>query len=297
MASSTLPELSVVVVVLGGGRHLVRCLEALGRQTAAPAMEVIVPHDGRLQEVSSLRQSFPDVKFPYVPGRHTYAELRAAGLRASRGRVVAITEDQCVPPERWCANVLEAHASGHGAIGGPVEKYQPDTALNWAIYLREFGTYMPPLEEGPRECLTDCNVSYKRATLEAIADVWSDAFHEPQVHAALRGRGETLWLSPKLLTVQQRSLQLGPAVVERYEFGRLYGALRAAVVSAGKRIALIVGAPLLPALFLMRVWVGVLGKRRHIGACLAASPYLVLLAAAWSWGEFVGYLTGRPAAP
>lgn len=296
MASAILPDLSVVVVVLGGGTDLVRCLEALRRQQPALRTEVIVPHDDGLRDRDLLRARFPEVNFLAVPGEHSYAELRAAGVRASRGRVVAITEDQCIPPEGWCANILEAHIRPHAAIGGPVDKHGPDSALAWAIYLRELGTYMPPVQEGPSECLTDCNVSYKRAALDASAHVWAEAFHEPQVHKALREHGETLWLSPALLTYQQRSLEFVPALKERYEFGRLFGGLRAATVPAGKRLLLALGSPILPVLLVVRIVLAVFGKRRHVGACLNALPYLVLFAAAWSWGELVGYLAGRPPA-
>jgi hypothetical protein len=257
---------------------------------------VIVPHDDSLRELDFLRQRFAEVKFLHFCGQLSYAELRAVGVRASRGRLVAITEDQCIPPRDWCANVIAAHASSHAAIGGPVDKHQPDTPLNWSIYLRELGTYMPPVDEGPSACLTDCNVSYKRAALEAIAAVWRDEFHEQQVHAALRQRGETLWLSPALLTFQQRSMKLVPALRERYAFGRLFGSLHAAAIPAGKRALLITASPLLPALLVARVLWSVLGKRRHVRACLVALPYIVLFATLWTWGELLGYLTGRPSA-
>jgi hypothetical protein len=291
---SSVPELSVVVIVLAGGPHLVRCLDALLRQKGAPAMEVIVAHDDTLREATSLMQRFPDVKLLRVSGKHSYAELRSAGMRASGGEVVALTEDQCIPPENWCARVLAAHVSPHAAIGGPVEKHRPDRPLNWAIYLRELGTFMPPVDEGFASTLTDCNVSYKRAELEAIEPVWSAAFHEHQVHAALRERGRTLWLSPALITYQQRSLRLCPAVAERYAFGRLYGGLHARDVSVGKRLGLIAASPLLPALLMIRVLSSVVRKRRHFGACFAALPYLMLFSLVWSYGEFVGYVTGQP---
>lgn len=289
------PELSVVVVILAGGAHVGRCLETLRKQEHPPAMEVIVPHDDRRAEMAVLREQFPEVKFVRVAGERSYAELRTAGVKASRGRIVAITEDQCIPPPRWCANVIEAHRTPYAAIGGPVEKQTPDSPLNWAIYLRELGTFMPPVTEGPAHALTDCNVTYKRPALDAIASVWAHVFHEPDVHAALAQYGESaaLWLSPALLTMQQRTLRLGPALAERYAFGRLYGGLRVAAVSPARRLVLILLSPLLPVLLVARVVLGVLRKRRHIGACLAALPYITLFALVWGWGEFVGYLTAR----
>lgn len=287
----------MVVVPLAGGTHLERCLEALRRQVGAPPMEVIVPHDERLRGMGFLFQNSPPIRVVPLPGRLSCAELRAAGVCASRGRIVAITEDQCIPPPRWCANVVQAHSNSCVAIGGPLEKHQPDTPLGWALYLREFVHYIPPVKEGRSACLTDSNVSYKRGALEAIRGVWAGAFHEPQVHAALRKRGETLWLSPALLSYQQRSMELRPALRERYEFGRLYGSLRATAVPTGRRLLLIASSAFLPVLLLARVVFAVGRKRRHVGACLAAFPYLVLFATAWSWGEFIGYLTARGPGP
>jgi hypothetical protein len=165
--------------------------------------------------------------------------------------------------------------------------------LNWAIYLRELGTYMPPLAEGPTNALTDCNVTYRREVLEKIRAVWEERFDEPPVHGALTASGGTLWMSPGLLTFQQRTFTLGPAIRERYDFGRLYGSLRAAAISPGKRLLLIVASPLLPFVLTGRVLASVFAKRRHIGAAIAALPYMLLFAVVWACGELAGYLTGR----
>jgi hypothetical protein len=291
----TQPDLSVIVVPLGGGSHLVRCLEALRGQQDFPATEVLLPMDERVPETDaeSLCALFPELRPLRFPGRKSYAELRAAAVSAARGRLVAITEDQCIPPALWCANIVAAHQKPCAAIGGPVDKVEPDSLINWSIYLRELGTYMTPVEEGPSAALTDCNVTYKREALEAIAGVWVTEFHEPQVHEALVRHGGLLWLSPALITYQQREIHVLPAIRERYEFGRLYGSLRATQVSAARRLLLIAASPLLPVLLVARVVRGVLRKERYVGACLLALPWLLLWAVIWSWGELVGYMTRR----
>ncbi len=293
---SSTPELSVIVVVLAGGTHTERCLRALGTREGVPDVEIVVPYDDRRPETAELRRKFSEVRWVRCAGRRTCAELRAAGVRESRAAVVAVTEDQCIPPAPWCRNVLAAHQASYAAIGGPVEKQEPDTALNWAIYLRELGSYMPPMGEGPVHQLTDCNVTYKRAALDTIALLWAESFHEPQVHGALEARGQTLWLSNSLLTYQQRTLELGPALAERYEFGRLYGSMRVAKVSIPRRLLMVAAASLLPLLLTARVYATVFGKGRHIAAALRAAPYLLLFATVWAWGELLGYLTGRPPA-
>ena len=290
------PVLSVVIVALDGGKNLARCIRALKTQQGPPAMELIVAIENRLHD-PKMAEQFPDVGFVWPsPGRHTFAELRAAGVRITSGEIVAITEDQCIPPPNWCANVVAAHRERpNTAIGGPVDKEGSDTALNWAIYLRELGVgYMPPVTDGPSSQLTDCNVTYKRASLDAMADIWRDAFHEPKVHEALEARGDHLWLASGLLTMQQRSFRLGPALRERYEFGRLYGAMRVTNVPASRRMMMAAASLVLPFLLVSRVFLSAFHKGRHRWQCFRALFFLSLFAAVWSWGELLGYLTALP---
>ncbi len=293
-ASATAPPLSVVLVILGGHPYLLRCLDGLKSQVGVPDVEILIPCDERIPEVSALRKQFPTVRFVHVEGKRSYAELRALGVRKARGTIVALTEDHCAPALDWCARILEAHAGPHAAVGGVVEKVQPDTMLNWAIYLCDFGRYMSPVPEGPAGYLTDCNVSYKQAALASIAHVWSDEFHETSVHRALQAQGESLWLSPRIIVHQQRSLPFGAAVRDRYAFGRLFASVRVSAITWRRRALYVGSSFLLPPLLLGRVASNVLRKRRHVGEFIRSLPALMLMTTIWAWGEFVGYLTGRP---
>jgi hypothetical protein len=288
------PRLSVVVVVLGGRRYIPRCLEALMRQTGVQDLEILVPCDDRITDAPVLQQQFPSVKFPRAARYRTYAELRALGVRESRGAIVALTEDHCAPDPDWCVRILEAHGGPHAAVGGAVEK-DADTTLNWAVYLCDFSRYMNPLREGPSRYLTDCNVSYKRRALDSVAHLWAAEFHETSVNWALHARGESLWLSGRIIVRQQRSLRLGAALRERFAFGRLFASTR---VSTTSRLRGVIYAGLcctLPAILVGRVARDVLRKRRHGRELLRALPAILLLTTVWAGGELVGYLTGRAA--
>jgi len=287
------PDLSVVVVILGGPAYVPRCIDSLLQQDGEQVIEIIVPHDDRISGVDELRRRYPDVQFLHLAGERTYAELRAFAVRAARAKVVAITEDHCAPAHDWCSQIWNAHQERYAAVGGAVDKKRPDRLLNWAIYLCDFSRYANPVNEGPSEYLTDCNVSYKRAALESIAEIWREEFHETSVNWTLRDRGESLWLTPNILVHQQRSLGLGPALRERYSFGRLFASTRVAAVSFPKRIAYALASGLLPAILIARVARNVIGKRRYMGEFVGAFPAVVLMASVWALGEFVGYLTGR----
>jgi len=102
-------------------------------------------------------------------------------------------------------------------------------------------------------------------------------------------------LSPDVVVYQHRiNLRLGPALVERYVWGRSYAAVRVESVPASRRILFAVLCPLLPFVLLLRQWGTVTRTKRNRAAFLKALPLTFLLDIAWSWGEFVGYVTGHP---
>ncbi|MDQ3697852.1 MAG: glycosyltransferase [Gemmatimonadota bacterium] len=298
--SATAPHthaLSVVVVPYAGRDYLARCLRALAEQRGVGQPEIIVPADDSTRDVAALEREFPRVRFVRVAGRLGPAALRGAGVRASRGSIVALTEDHCIPSEDWCSGILAAHRAPHAAIGGAVEKEGDDTPLAWALYLCDYGRYMRPLAEGPAAYLTDCNVSYKRAALDSVAEAWKTEFHETAVHWALAARRETLWLSPRIVVRQQRGARFASALGERFVHGWIFAGTRVAATSIARRVASAGTAALLPALLVQRAAANVIRKRRHGGRLVRALPVMLAMTTAWSLGELVGYAAGRgPAA-
>ncbi len=311
MTEAAQPKLSVVVTVVSDTteetdtRPLEGCLEALERQMNPPEMEVLVTCDGRLRGIEQLEQRFPWVQFIRVeklrtarhgPSREHHDELRGIGIRQARGELVALLEDHGRPDPHWCAKLVEEHRGPQAAVGGAMGN-GIDRALNWAVYFCDFGRYQNPVPRGPAAFVSDANVCYKRLALENVAEAWADSYNETRVHTALAARGETLWLSPHLVVYQHRlNLRLRPALQERYVWGRSYAAMRTATVAGLRRLILATLSPVLPLVLLQRQLRNVLRTRRNRAAFLRALPLIVLLTMAWSYGEFVGYLTARPAA-
>jgi hypothetical protein len=305
MAGPDQPALSVVVAIVSDTtehpdvRHLDACLEALSRQP----VEIIVPYHPSVDGITRMRSKYPDVRFleaarlrTYTPqggSREHHDELRARGLAEAKGRIVALIEDCGIVPPDWSARVVDAHNQGYAAIGGAIEN-GIDRPLNWAVYFCDFLRYQNPLPEGESPIASDANITYKREALESVRPVWNEIFHESAVNQALRTRHEKVALAPRMVLYQHRlGLRLLPALKERFVWGRSYAATRAGLADISKRAFWGAFSPALPVLMLARMTLMALRKRRTMPAYLKALPLTTALVLSWSWGELVGYVTGR----
>jgi hypothetical protein len=309
MAASDNPVLSVVVAIITDTTerpevsHLERCLAALMRQSGAPTMEIIIPYHPFVEGIPRLRQQYSDVRFVEVTDLRTYTrrggsrehhdELRARGLALARGTIVALIEDVGIPAPDWSARMVEAHHRPFAGVGGAIEN-GVDRPLNWAVYFCDFLRYQNPLPEGESTIASDANSSYKREALESIRPVWQEFFSEASVNGALRSRGEKVCLAPSVVLYQHRQgLLLKATLKERFVWGRSYAATRAGLAGTPRRVLRAALSPLLPGLILARMTLMAWKKRRTVAAFLNALPLTVALTVSWSWGELVGYVTGR----
>lgn len=300
------PELSVIVAVVSDANHLRTCLESLQTQTNPPRMEIIVPHDGSDAAIPALEPHFPGVRFLKIEdlnsivsrngtSREHHDELRARGLSAARGKILALIEDHGRAHPEWARRIIQFHEQPHAAVGGSMEN-DVDRPLNWAVYFSDFGRYQNPLPAGPSYFLTDANVSYKRETLEEARSIWGNSFHETTFHDHLLQQGKTLWLDPEMIVYQHRqNLSLAKSLQERYVWGRSFAGTRARHSTIGQRLLFLAFCPLLPFVLLSRKIRAILHKKRLIPEFMKAFPYLLLLTLFWSIGEFAGYWTAKPA--
>lgn len=314
MPTNDAPELSVVAVIVSDTtdgdatvEHLAGCLAALTRQVDPPSLEIIVPYHPPVLGMDLLKSRYPQVRFLAVEtlatppaaggGREHHDELRSHGLLVTRGGIVALVEDHGHPDPHWAARIVAAHRQRYACIGGAIEN-GIDAPLNWAVYFCDFARYQNPVPEGPSAYASDANISYKRQALEEVGATWHDSYHERIVNGALMARGETLALSPAVVIYQHRlALHLGSALRERAIWGRSYAATRVRQTPWFRRLSYAALVPLLPLVLLARMARTVFAKGRCRAAFLKAFPLTTMLILAWSWGEALGYMTGRVAPP
>ncbi|MBD0316636.1 MAG: glycosyltransferase [Nitrospiraceae bacterium] len=131
-------EISVVVPTFKRPPLLHRCLSALTAQTLDPALyEIIVVDDGPSEETRRVVESWIErvarPQLQYVPVYHAHgpAAARNTGWRAARGRLIAFTDDDCIPAPDWlaagCALLNEETVSAAcGRIVVPVSHHPTD---------------------------------------------------------------------------------------------------------------------------------------------------------------------------
>lgn len=297
------PRVAVAVVGICGAAHLRRCLEALALQTRCGSFATVVAHDPLLGGMEALIRDFPEVRIVSNQGQRTPLELASRAIRETL--VVApqdpalhilLTEDHCVPPPDWVARMSAAITPGRAAVGGLVRAPEACSAVDWAFYFVDFFRYSPlrGLRAGCESpTLTVCNVIYRRSQLEALAPLWRDSFHETAVNTALRRFGD-LWLTPESHVVMGRSVRLRDALRERYAFGRLFGCTRPQFAGRHWRWVGALTAWALPLLLVTRMARVAAGSPFGRSQFLHSLGPLLSMVVAWSFGEWLGYLTAQP---
>jgi GT2 family glycosyltransferase len=134
-----MPTVSVVVPTHGRPESLSRCLEALAAQTLPrDAFEVIVSDDGSPTPVHEIVEPFAERMSVRVLRRPRAgpAAARNEGARHARGRLLAFTDDDCVPSPHWLELLVERmrRHPGH-MIGGSIVNLLPDDPYATATQL------------------------------------------------------------------------------------------------------------------------------------------------------------------
>ena len=285
--------ITVIVVAICSLERLRLLLEALRNQDAAPAFDVVVAADPNLGDLDHIRADFPEMQILARSGCRTPIELTTLGLDAARGARILLTEDSCLPKSNW-VNALSGTAwQGRAAVGGVVEPGVSASPAMWAFYYVDFFRYMRPATAGVSPSLSVCNVAYHRSQLDEIEKIWATGFHETEIHRVLQQKFGPLYLWPDAEVRVRRNVRFGDAVYERYAFGRLFGATRVAHAGWGRRLYYLAFSPALPLLLLGRMTARAASNPEARAMFAKALPSLATMILAWSWGEWLGYLTQK----
>ncbi len=165
------PDCSIIVVNKDD-RGIADTLQALVRLPAVVRGEaeviVVDASQGRLSDLAERFAAARWLEFRPIPGRVTIAHQRNAGIRASRGEIVAFIDASCVPAPSWLERLLKplemedetVVAGSHRSAGGRGLRDQATRRMLDHRYLREAPTI---------------NVALRRTVLDSVGQ-FDEAF-------------------------------------------------------------------------------------------------------------------------
>lgn len=287
------PSISVVIASVNGLPYPLACLEALAAQEGDISSEVILADCTGPATVAAVKDRFSDVKVLAYDEQKSVPWLRAAGIRAATGRLVAVTEDHCVPHPDWYRRFLDAHQrTGWAAVGGGVENASTKRLVDWAVFFCEYSQHMSPVEAGPSSFLPGMNVAYDMAALEPIRELFAEGLWENFLHDKMRAAGHVLGMDPKILVGHQKYFTVRMFLAERFHYSRSFAGMRVEGQGMKTKVTWAAKSFLLPPVLVARITRNVLNRRKHLGWYARALPLIVLFSGMWAIGELVGYLTG-----
>lgn len=288
----TSPLVSVVIPSVSGLPSLVECLEALARQDAPVAAELIVVDRLGEETRSEVRRRFPEVLVLAAEPSTSIPRLRAIGVARARAPLVAFLEDHCNVDSAWLGVVARAHREGRAVFGGVVENGAVERSVDWAAFLCEYARFLPPLPRGEASEIAGNNSVYARPLLEAALSEADGEVWESFLHARIRASGVPLHCEPDLRVFHKKRFGFRYFVRQRYHYSRSFAGMRLRSAPAWKRLAYFLATPALPVLLLGRISAALLRKRRHLSEYVRALPALTVFLVVWAWGEAVGALLG-----
>lgn len=287
------PDISVVIASINGINYLKECLTALRKQQASAISEVVVADCVGKEVTEYVHKQHPEVKLISFRERQSVAKLRAEAIKQARGKIIAITEDHCIPPPDWTESILRAHAANPApAIGGAVDNGATKSLIDWAVFFCEYSNFISPVTDGIVHDLPGPNVSYKREALWTLPGAVRDEFWETAVHGKFEDAGQQLWSTPSIKMIHKKHFGLIDFIVERFHYSKAFAGARKDAFPPAKRVAYFFGSMLLPPILFLRIFKRVSSKGRNMPQFILAVPVLMLFMVVWAFGESVGYVLG-----
>ncbi len=213
--------ISVIIPTHNRRESLRGCLEAVLGQDQ-PALEIIVVDDGSQDGTAAMiSEEYPQVQLVLLTGSQGPAAARNHGLQAASGEFVAFTDDDCLAPRFWLAELaraFEAHPD-LAAVGGYQEAPEellasnPVAQADRAIRLHRWGERAQRPQTGGYEIpdIATSNAAYRRIRLVEIGGVDESfpgaAGEDADVKLRMAARGWSLMYLP-LKVVHRRPYTL-----------------------------------------------------------------------------------------
>jgi hypothetical protein len=282
-------ELTVIVGSLDATATVPECVDAVIASCEGIDAEIFVVDGTDEESARALRERFPTVRVTSRPKGTLVPALWGWGLSEARGRVVAFTIGQCIVGRGWARAMLDGVRSGAVGVGGRIDVRPGTRATGRATFYLRYSAWLGVPDGRANEIAGD-NAAYDHEALRGVRDSAGDAFWEVEAHARFRALGKTLIVDPGATAWFTDRTGLGTMAARRFVHGRHSGSFR---VKSGVRTRwqMVLGAPLVPLVLLIRVARRVARAPGHAVGFLTAVGAFLVLASAWAAGEAIGGFT------
>lgn len=215
-------EVSVVIPSFNAIRTIDACLGALYSQRTSHSYEVILVDSSRDETAVLAGRKYPECRV-IRRFRRTYpGAARNMGIQASKGRIIAFTDADCIVDTRWIESIVEIHRQNpeYAVIGGAVWNGTGKNPVGMAEYLVEFNEFTPFRKEGEARFLPTCNLTARRGVFDPMnnfKDVVKGS--DTLFGKALQNRGERILFTPRLKVVHRNRTLLGAFLKNQYDLG------------------------------------------------------------------------------
>ncbi len=287
------PQISVIVASKVGAPFIDQCLASVEHEAKQLGAEVIVVAAGEIGYAERLTADFPWARVLHTSELSEIPALRRFGVEAATSEYIAVIEEHCSAKADWLHQALSALASAdYGAVGGPIVDDNYDRLRDWVVYFCEYNGALPPVPKGITDQLNDANIAYRRSLLMAHRALLDDGYWPMTLHATLLADGVQLLSVPDMVVYHRGPFHFRYYLGQRYLFSRAFAGVRAQTQSQVRRLAYLVGAPLIPVMLLGRIAANVWKKRCRVRQFVLALPLIVIALIVLVAGEWVGCLIG-----
>jgi hypothetical protein len=286
------PQLSIVLATSHRWPEVETTLEAILGVPSPVDLEVVLC-DGHGAGRPPAADADPRLSTISAPGESVFA-LRARGVAAARGGIVAITEDHCLPEPDWAVELVAAHTRHPDAVAvsGAVANGATADRWDWANFLLTFAEHMPPIDGAPAtRAPSVANGSFKRE-LAALPESPAPGQVELELMPGLVSVGAVARDGGPLVTHHQSHGGARATLAAHFHNGRACTGLRAdppglrAAAGEARRLAA------LPLSLTREVRVALASRPPLRGTAASGARLVPLVATAHAAGELAGLLAG-----
>ena len=288
------PAMSVILVT-DRFETIRRVIARFRQQTVRNQLEIIIVTSSSqsLDPDPAALSDFAGVRVVEVASILPLGAARAAGVRQAGAPVVVIGETHSFPHPGWGEALIRAHSKPWAVVVPAFGNANPEGALSWAAFLRDYGRWEEGLPRGEIDFMPPYNTATKREVLLSFGDrLERMVAHGDELARDLGTGGHRTYFEPTARIDHANVSRPIDWLKQRFYVGRVLAAHRAERWSRLRRLLYACGAPLIPAVVLSRLASPVRLAWQTQKLPAGTLPALVLETIASAAGEMVTYAAG-----